>query len=48
MRISLLPTARCGRGSDRVDPEAIGNVPQRLQSLLVGFMVILHGEVLSK
>lgn len=38
----VLPAARCGCRLDGVDPEAGGDVPERLQSLLVRFVVVLH------
>lgn len=38
----LLPAARCSCCLDRVDPEPGGDVPERLHSLLVWFMVVLH------
>lgn len=41
------PGARCGRRLDGVDPEAIGDVPQRLHCLLVRFVVILHEGKMS-
>lgn len=41
------PAARCSCRLDGVDPEAVGDVPQCLQCLLVGFVVILHEGKMS-
>lgn len=38
----VLPAARCGCRLDGVDPEPGGDVLERLQSLLVRFVVVLH------
>lgn len=38
----LLPAARCGCRLDGVDPEPGSDVLERLQSLLVRFVVVLH------
>lgn len=38
----FLPAARCGRRLDGVDPEPGGDVLERLQGLLVRFVVVLH------
>lgn len=40
--VRRLPAARCGGRLDGVDPEPGGDVPQRLHSLLVRFVVVLH------
>lgn len=41
-RTPRLPAARCGCRLDGVDPQPGGDVAQRLQRLLVGFVVVLH------
>lgn len=38
----VLPAARCGCRLNGVDPEPGGDVLERLQSLLVRFVVVLH------
>lgn len=38
----FLPAARCGCRLDGVDPEPSGDVLERLQGLLVRFVVVLH------
>lgn len=40
--LRLLPAARCSCRLDGVDPKPAGDVPERLHSLLVWFMVVLH------
>lgn len=44
----VLPAARCGGSLDAVDSEAVGDVPERLHRLLVGFVVVLHEGKMSK
>lgn len=39
---AVLPAARCGCRLDGVDAEPGGDVLERLQSLLVRFVVVLH------
>lgn len=41
------PAARCSCRLDGVNPEAVGDVPQCLQCLLVRFVVILHEGKMS-
>lgn len=40
--LTILPAARCSCRLDGVDPEAGGDVPERLHRLLVRFMIVLH------
>lgn len=48
VKCSISPAACSSRRLDGVDPEAVGDVPQHLDCLLVRFVVILHeGKVSS-
>lgn len=40
--IQFLPAARRSGRLDGVDPKPVGEVPERLQRLLVWFVVVFH------